>query len=141
MIRISLDNRSTTPARSRAAGGVALAFGAASLLALSGCGATTPTRADFIDEMRSTLGSDLATGAGLDIDAGRLATIVDDFLGCTYDAIKGDESLLTQMMKDPSFSSATTDDASDLQARLGQLTTECTTELNNAATEVPSGEE
>ena len=104
---------------------------------LTGCGGGTPSKADFVAEVRETLGDDLNTGSGLDgVDGDRLNTLVDDFLGCTYDAIQGDEELLKQMYEDPSFSSATTgssDASGTLQATLAGLTQDCVTELNTAA--------
>lgn len=138
-----------TPARTsahrRTAGGVAILLGAALALGLTGCGGGTPSKADFIAEVRDTLGDDLNTGEGLSgIDADDLNRIVDDFLGCTYDAVKGDEELLDQLFKDPSFSSATTgstDASGQLQATLGQLTQDCTTELNQAVAELPSNKD
>lgn len=138
MIRTNRHIESTPPARASAAGGVAFLI---STLLLSGCGGDPPTRDEFIAEMRETLGSDLATGEGLDVDTGALQELVDDFLGCTYDAIRDDADLMAQMMRDPSFSSATTDRGTEQQARLGELTQHCTEALNSAATEVSSGEE
>ncbi|NLA37409.1 MAG: hypothetical protein GX868_17225 [Actinobacteria bacterium] len=142
MTRIFRTTDSETPVHRRAAGAVVVAACALVVAApLSGCGDSTPTREEFIAELRTTMGSDLTDGTGLAVDADALRGLVDDFLGCTYDAISGDPDLLRQMLRDPSFSSATTDTGAEQQATLSQLTADCTTALNNAAAEVPSGEE
>lgn len=141
MTRFFRTTDSDAPARRRAAGAVLLSGALSLAVTLSGCGESVPTRDEFIAELRTTMGNDLTEGTGLDVDADALRTLVDEFLGCTYDAVTRDRDLLQQLMRDPSFSSATTDDGPDQQATLAQLTADCTAELNRAATEVPSGEE
>ena len=141
MTRFFRTTDSESPARNRTTGAVLVAGALLLSAPLTACGASTPTRDEFIAELRTTMGNDLTEGAGLDVDGDALRTLVDDFLGCTYDAVRNDSELLTQLMRDPSFSSATTDNGADQQATLAQLTADCTTELNKAATEVPFGEE
>ncbi|HPB46777.1 MAG: hypothetical protein M9952_05305 [Microthrixaceae bacterium] len=110
--------------------------------AASGCGSSEPSRDAFIAEMRTTLGSDLAEGASLDdVDPDDLRTVVDEFLGCTYDAVKDDSELLRQMYRDPSFSTATTgssDNSGQLRSRADQLSAECVTELQESTNQLVS---
>ena len=96
-------------------------------LLLAGCSGT-PSRADFVAKTKDTVGSDLIVAMkARGVSASRSEQIVDDFLGCQYDSIKDDSSLLQKAYDDPSDTTIT----ADLDAR----TTTCVAKLTAAMTE------
>lgn len=74
---------------------------AAPLLLASCGGDELPSRAEFIDEVKKSMGDDVTTSLeSAGIAAGEAETIMTDFIGCIYDNIKDDEATLKAAYED-----------------------------------------
>lgn len=105
---------------------------AGSVLMLSACGGEElPSKAEFVSKLKVEMSAQLSQleDAGLDKEAAE--QIFDDFLGCTYDKIKGDEDLLKKV-NDGADDDATTSD-------IEKKATACATGLQEAAAEAATG--
>lgn len=113
----------------------AFATAVAAAVALSGCGGGTPTKADFVDTMRRTLGEDLVAAMherGLsDADADEL---IDSFLECQYDALSGEPDLLQQVYDKPGDINL----APEIDSRTIECVQTMTTAMSEAAGPAPS---
>ncbi len=91
----------------------------------SGESGDLPTRDEFIASIRSVQGeaftSDIES-AGLDADAAEAVNA--EFLGCTYDKIKGEPEIVRQLMDADAASNP------ELESRLQELASECQDTFN-----------
>ena len=109
----------------RAAAGLAVAA-----LLLTGCGDDSPpSKAEFTSQVKQSLGKDISrTLSESGIDAKAATKIVDDYIGCVYNRIKGDPALLKIAL-------GSTAEPAD-QAPLDERTKQCTDTMNTAMTKV-----
>jgi hypothetical protein len=111
-------------ARRAAAGLVALV---AMTTVLGACGGA-PSRDDFVERSRATLGDDLmAAMKDRGISRSEADEIIDTFLTCQYEALKSDLALLEKAYDDPA-------DA-ELTAEIDSRTTTCVSEMSVAMTD------
>lgn len=70
---------------------------AAAALMASSCGSDTPSKSEWTDKIKDSMGSDMSKQLdSLGLKAESTQKIVDAFIGCMYDEIKDDEDLLNQ---------------------------------------------
>lgn len=101
---------------------------AGSVLLLSACGGEElPSKSEFISKLKQEMSSELSSLESSGIDKAAAEKIFDDFLGCTYDEIKGDEELLNKV-NDGADDAATT-------AEITKKATACANDLQQAAVE------
>ena len=105
---------------------------AGSVLLLSACGGEElPSKSEFISKLKQEMSSEMSSLESSGIDKAAAEKIFDEFLGCTYDEIKGDEELLNKV-NDGADDAATT-------AEITKKATACATDLQQAAVEAATG--
>ena len=84
-----------------------------------------PERADFVATAKQTVGKDIYSAmADRGISRREAERIVDDYLTCQYDALRGDTELLQKTYDNPSDVS--------IQADIDTRAATCTTEMQTA---------
>jgi hypothetical protein len=99
---------------------------------VAGCGSDLPTKSEFSSKVKESMGSDLKTAlTSAGASASDADKAINDFIGCTYDKIKGNEDLLNQAY----------DDSGDkkVQDEIEKSAKACTSTLTSAMTEAAGG--
>ena len=110
-----------------------LALLACSAALLTACGSDDlPSKADFIKQVKSEMGSDLETTlTSTGIDKEDATKTIDTFIGCVYDKVKDNEELLRKAYDEAGDSS--------VQTELEKSAKDCTEALTKAMTSAVSG--
>lgn len=99
----------------------------ATAVLLTGCGGEVPTRSEFVSKMRGSLDDQLSSMEESGISKDRAREIFDEFVGCTYDKIKGDAELLKKVFEEG-------DDAG-VDDQLSKEAADCSDQLTSALSE------
>lgn len=97
----------------------------APLVAVTSCAEDFPSRSDFIAEAKAQIPTTLSDQlADAKIDPAVANTLIEDHLGCIYDAISSDEGLVEQAVSEPGSTST--------QSEIADMAPECTERVNKA---------
>lgn len=100
---------------------------AAPLLLASCGGDELPSRAEFVAEVKKSMGEDVSSSLeSAGIKAAEAETIMTDFIGCIYDEIKDDEETLRQAYEQGGDSS--------IESQIEKKAAPCTKDLTEAVT-------
>lgn len=105
---------------------------AAAALVVSSCGSDAPSKSEWTDKVKDSMGSDMSKQLdSLGLKAKSTEKIVDAFIGCMYDQIKDDEELLNQ-----TFDNSATE---SMRATVENHAAKCNVEMSKAAAQEAGG--